>query len=125
GAPGTGKTTLLANYCLANDRTISVFLKPNSIGMTNPNLVRQEFFAQAHLLLEGHEPSAALEPTEEDYQSLILRLARRARQSLGRIVFVVDGFGEQTYEFQKLLLQSLLPTGMAMRDFRFLLSGET
>lgn len=125
GQLGAGKTTLLAQFCRRTPKSLAAFLRPKSIGLTNPNLVRTEFYNQASFLLEGKEVPETGAPSEEDYMSIMLRLARRARQRLGRVVFVVDGFGDQTPEYQELLLKTILPTGIAPRDFRFLLSGES
>ena len=124
GDPGIGKTVLLAQYALDNPRTsASVFLKPDRIGLTNPSLMRREIYAQATFMLEGRLLGKITDPNDEEYQRTLIRLAHRAKQSLGPVQFIVDGFSEQPAEFQEVILRSILPLSMAQQMFKFVVSG--
>lgn len=124
GESGIGKTVLLAQYALAKPySSASVFLKPDTIGLTNPSLMRREIFAQSLFILEGRLLGRVADPTDENYQGLLVRLAHRAKQSLGSVQFIVDAFSEQPPELQAVILRSILPLSLAQQDFKFVLSG--
>lgn len=125
GGHGTGKTTVLHMYARSNNHsTISVFLPANGVGMATPQFVRQEFVPQMRFLLgEKQQEDLTLLESESIYNHLAGRLARRSKQSIGPVTFLIDGFGDQSPEFQDTLLKSVLPLSYAQADFRLLLSG--
>ncbi len=124
GEQGIGKTVLLAQFTQENPKSgISVFLKPNSIGITNLSTIRREIYTQSRYILNNRILDVHGDPSEEVYHSTLAHLARRAKQSLGRIYFIIDGFGEQTVDYQAVILRSVLPLGMAPGEFKYVLSG--
>lgn len=122
GPPGIGKTTVLAQFAQNTRTSVSVFLKPESLGMSTPDLVRQEIAAQVRHLLRIHVVDDSPIP-EGEYSQLLTLLAKRAKQAIGNVYFVVDGFGDQSVDFQKSMLQRLLPLSLAPSEFRFVLAG--
>jgi hypothetical protein len=123
GDPLSGKTECLADLMRKSPNTcIGIFLNPDLGILNSPSYLRQVIAEQISWIVDGVSLSDDL-VSEERYLQLLFKLQRYAKNT--RITWLIDGLsperissGRDSSEFVE-----MIPFGM--REFDFIISGET
>ncbi len=126
GSEGMGKTTLLAQFALANQpRALSMFVKPASRFAYDPDILLWDLFNQMHFAVTAKELPDDQALDEGIFRRLLTSLQRKARLEHANYYFLVDGLDEIPSESANVrdALLRMLPFGFS--HFKFVVVGES
>ena len=127
GEEGSGKTTLVKQFCdKFYNNAISVFIKPSSRFAYDPQVILSELYNQVYWLVFQQEYKELDDIAPGQFNILCLRFKKHIKNKNQSYYFVIDGL-EDIPENENYLLEMILdfiPFGMNNGKVKFLISSN-
>lgn len=123
GKPDSGKTQILRQFALRHaNRSISIFVRPDSWYLQDAGLLYKDIAAQAGFALRQNEEGVD-EADEVALRSLFVSLQRAANKERRVVYFVLDGIDGALTIAPQTISRVLRILPFELSQFRFLISG--
>jgi len=128
GEDGTGKSTLLAQYCKKNFKnSLSVFFNPFHTLDLNLDYLRANLTSQIKFILnpkgKDHENDDFVSP--DKYRIALLNLKKKFRNSKGQINIIIDGLEKRSVSDEEVISKIFKELPFGEEYINFVISGSS